>query len=440
MGPRERHERPPGRYRPRPPAPICFRAGSGVARRGDDLSTTAPGQAAASGRAPATTGALKAALLLPGPTPLPPQVVLAGAEPIRYHRAEDFTTPWAETLAALQRVHQTECEVMVFTGSGSAGMASALANLSAPGDRVLVASCGSFGDRWALIAADHGVDAVHLEFEWGGKVDPDAVARALAENPDIEVVYTTHSETSTGVVNDLPAIRAAVGDRILVVDAVSAIGVIDLPMDAWGIDVVVSGSQKGLMTPPGLAFVAANERSIERAAGKGSGGFYLGWERTRAGQNQTPRRTAFTPPVTLVMQLRAALAMIEEEGLQNVFARHRVLGEACRAGMRALGLRMLAEDDPLAAVATGFWPPDGVEARAITRLLRERFGVQVAGGQGRLQGKIVRFGHCGWYAYPDIIVGLGALEQVLDELGVPVDFGSAVAAAQQVFASRLRGS
>jgi serine---pyruvate transaminase len=410
------------------------------ARRGEALTTSVPGPEATATGSPARAGALKKALLIPGPTPLPPRVLQAGVEPMRYHRARDFTDLWAETLARLGRVFQTECEVLVITASGSGGMASALANLSAPGDRVLVASCGSFGDRWVHIAGDHGVEPLHLAFEWGTRVDPDAVARALAENPEVEVVYTTHSETSTGVVNDLRAIREAAGDRILVVDAVSALGVVDLPMDAWGVDVVVAGSQKGLMAPPGLAFVAASPRAIARAAEKRSGGFYLGWERTRAGQNQTPRRTAFTPPVTLVVQLHTALGMIEEEGLPNVFARHRVLGEACRAAGAALGLRLLGPDDPAAAVATAFWPPEGVEARAITRLLRERFGVQVAGGQGRLQGKIVRFGHCGWYAYPDILVGVGALEQVLDELGVPVALGAGLAAAQQVFATRLRGS
>ncbi|MEW6583154.1 MAG: alanine--glyoxylate aminotransferase family protein [Actinomycetota bacterium] len=367
-------------------------------------------------------------------------MVAAGAQPIMYHRTSEFVALWADTLAMLRRVFQTESEVLVLSASGSGGMASALANLSAPGDRVLVASCGSFGDRWVLIAKDHGVDAVHLAFDWGAKVDPDAVRAALAGNPDIEVVYTTHSETSTGVVNDLPALREAVGDRLLVVDAVSALGVVDLPMDAWGVDVVVAGSQKGLMTPPGLAFVAANERAIRRAERRASGGFYLGWDRTRKGQNQSPPRTAFTPSVTLVLQLRAALAMIEEEGLRNVFERHRVLGAACRAGVQALGLSLVGPDDPEANVVTAFWPPDGVEGRAIPRLLRERFGVQVAGGQGKLQGKVVRIGHCGFTAYPDILVGVGALEQVLDELGVQVTLGAGLAAAQQVFATRLRGS
>jgi aspartate aminotransferase-like enzyme len=378
--------------------------------------------------------------MIPGPTPLPPEVVAAGARPIVYHRASDFVEIWEDTLERLRRVFQTAGEVLVFGSSGSGAMTSALANLARPGEKVLVASCGNFGDRWASIAKDHGVEPVHLQFEWGQPVDPDAIRAELAQHPDVGVVFTTQSETSTGVVNDLPAIREAVGDRILVVDAVSGLGVVDLPMDRWGIDVVVSGSQKGLMTPPGLGFVAANERSLAWASERCSGGFYLGWERTRKGQNQSPPRTAFTPPVTLVLQLGAALELVEREGLQNVFERHRVLGAACRAGVTALGMDLLGPDNPEANVVTAFWPPDGVDGRAIPRLLRTRFGVQVAGGQGKLQGKIVRFGHCGYYSYHDILVGLGGLEQVLAELDQPVELGAGLAAAQRVFADRLRPS
>ena len=376
--------------------------------------------------------------MVPGPTPLPPEVVAAGARPIVYHRTPEFVEIWQDALERLRRVFQTEGEVLVFAASGSGAMASAMANLARPGDRVLVASCGNFGERWASIAKDHGIDARHLSFEWGSPVDPDAVRRALAEEPDARVVFTTHSETSTGVVNDLPALREAAGDRILVVDAVSGLGVVDLPMDRWGIDVGVAGSQKGLMTPPGLGFVAASERALAWAEERASGGFYLGWERTRKGQNQTPPRTAFTPPVTLVLQLQAALTLIEREGLQNVFERHRVLGAATRAAVTALGMRLLGPENPEANVVTAFWPPEGVEGRAIPRLMRDRFGVQVAGGQGKLQGKIVRIGHCGYYSYPDVLTAVGALEHVLDELGRAVALGEGLAAAQRVFASRLR--
>jgi aspartate aminotransferase-like enzyme len=240
------------------------------------------------------------------------------------------------------------------------------------------------------------------------------------------------------VLNDLPALREACGDRIMVVDAVSGLGVVDLPMDAWGIDVVVSGSQKGLMTPPGLGLVAANERALAWAGERRSGGFYLGWDRTLKGQQK--RRTAFTAPVTLILQLQAALQMIEEEGVAAVFERHRILGRACRAGVQALGMRLLGPDDPEANVVTSFWPPDGVEAREIPKRVRARFGIQIAGGQGKLTGQIVRIGHCGYYAYPDVLNALAALEIVLLELGEPVQLGAGVGAAQRVLAEALLGA
>lgn len=375
--------------------------------------------------------------MVPGPTPLPPTVAAAGARPIIYARSGEFVEIWQDMAARLARVFQTDGEVLVYAASGTGAMSSAVANLARPGDRVMVASCGHFGNRWASIAKDHGLDVLHHEGEWGRALDPQAVADALDGEDGIEVVFTTQSETSTGAVNDLPALREAVGDRILVVDAISGLGVVDLPMDRWNIDAVVSGSQKGLMTPPGMAFVAANERTLERSAGLGPGGFYLDWERTRKGQNQSPPRTAFTPPVTLVAQLQAALEHIEEEGLQNVFQRHRVLGRMCRAGVQALGLELLGPENPEANVVTSFLVPDGVDGKAIPRLMRERFGITIAGGQGKLSGRICRFGHCGYYDYRDVFTGIGALELVLTELGRPVTLGEGAAAVQRAMADAM---
>lgn len=387
--------------------------------------------------APVSVGALKKTLMVPGPTPLPPSVQAAGARPIIYARSGEFVALWEDMMARLRRVFQTEGEVLVYAASGTGAMSSAVANIARPGERVLVASCGHFGNRWASIAKDHGLDVNHLEGEWGQPVDPQAVADALAADPGIEVVFTTQSETSTGAVSDLPALREAVGDRILVVDAVSGLGVVDLPKDRWNIDVVVSGSQKGLMTPPGLAFVAANERALERSASLGPGGFYLDWERTRKGQNAVPPRTAFTPPVTLVAQLQAALAHMEEEGLQNVFERHRVLGRMCRAGVKAIGLELLGPENPEANVVTAFKVPEGVGGKDIPNNMRDRFGITIAGGQGKLSGKICRFGHCGYYDYRDVLTALGALELVLAGLGRDVELGAGVAAAQRVMAEAM---
>ena len=380
--------------------------------------------------APATVGNLKSTLMVPGPTALPPEVVAAGARPILYSRSAEFIAIWEDVVERLHGVFQTEGEVLIFGASGTGAMSAAVANLAAPGERVLVASCGNFGNRWAAICADHGVDALHLEGEWGRPIDPEAVAQALEREPGIEVVFVTQSETSTGAVSDLPALRAAVGDRILVADAISGLGVVDLPMDRWGIDVVVSGSQKGLMTPPGLAFVAADERAVARSAALGPGGFYLDWERTRKGGSRSP----FTPPVTIVCQQQAALELIDAEGLPNVFARHRVLGRATRAAVTALGLELLGTENPEANVVTAFRVPEGVDGKAIPRLLKSRFGVEIAGGQGVLSGKICRIGHCGYYDFRDIVTTIAALEHVLRELGQPAEPGTGLAAAQRVFA------
>lgn len=385
-------------------------------------------------------GALKKILMVPGPTPLPPEVVEAAARPIMYARTAQFVEIWEDVVARLRRVFQTEGEVLVFASSGSGAMASAAANLVRPGQRLLVGSCGNFGDRWANICRDLGFEVVHVEGEWGAPLDPALVAHALGQAPDVEVVLTTQSETSTGAVNDLPAMREAVGDRILVADAVSGLGVVDLPMDRWGVDVVVAGSQKGLMTPPGLGFVAANERAIARSAELGAGGFYFDWERTRKGQNASPPRTAFTPPVTLIVQLQAALEVMEREGLANVFQRHRILGRMCREGVKGAGLELLGPEDPEANVVTAFRVPEGVDGKAIPSLMRDRFGISIAGGQGRLSGQIVRFGHCGFYSYHDIVIALAALELVLTELDQPVELGAAVAAAQRVMADAQQGS
>jgi serine---pyruvate transaminase len=374
--------------------------------------------------------------MVPGPTALPPEVVAAGARPILYSRSAEFVAIWEDVIERLRGVFQTEGEVLVYGASGSGAMDSAVANLAARGERVLVASCGNFGNRWASICADHGTDALHLEGEWGRPIDPAAVAEALSGEPGIEVVFVTQSETSTGVVSDLPALREAAGDRILVADAVSGLGVVDLPMDRWGVDVVVSGSQKGLMTPPGLAFVAANERAVARSAALGPGGFYLDWERTRKGGSRSP----FTPPVTLVCQLHEALRLIEAEGLQDVFARHRALGRMCRAGVQACGLSLLGPDNPEANVVTAFLVPDGVDGKAVPAALKRRFGIQIAGGQGKLSGRICRIGHCGYYDYRDILTTLGALEIVLADLGHPVELGAGVAAAQRVAADALTAS
>ena len=290
---------------------------------------------------------LKQYLMTAGPTPLPPTVSQVMAEPMLYHRAPAFVEVYARVLRALKVVFQTANDVQVFAASGSGAMESAVANLVRPGEPVLVASCGKFGERWAELGDAYGAQTIHWETEWGRKIDPGELDRTLAENEGVEVVFTTFSETSTGVVNDVREL-AEVAHRhgaLIAVDAVSAIGAVPLAQDEHGVDVVVSGSQKALMAPPGLGFVSANGAALERAAASPGRRYYFDWERTVSGQRKDPPDTPFTPAVGLIRALDVALGLIEDEGLEAVYERHRLLGRATREATRALDLDTLGEAD-----------------------------------------------------------------------------------------------
>ena len=379
-------------------------------------------------------------LMTAGPTPLPPAVSQVMAEPILYHRAPAFIEIYARVLERLRLVFQTQNEVLMFASSGTGALESAVANLIAPGDTAVVASCGKFGQRWAELCDAYGADTVHLEFEWGEKVDPAAVERALAERGGaVKALFTTQSETSTGVLNDVRALAevAAEHGAVSVFDAVSGLGVVDLPADEWGVDVVVSGSQKALMSPPGLAFAAVSDRALAAAAdarGRGARNYYFDWEKTLKGQRKDPPDSPFTPAVTLVRGLDVALGMIEAETLPAVFERHAVLGRAAREAVKGLGLELFGPEDEQANVVTAVRTPDGIDGAAIPKLMRDRYGITIAGGQGHLKGKIVRIAHCGYYGAFDILTSISGLEMALDELGHDVSFGAGTTRAQQVFA------
>jgi aspartate aminotransferase-like enzyme len=378
-------------------------------------------------------------MLTAGPTPLPPRVSQVMAEPILYHRAPAFVEVYGRCLKQLPRVFQTDNQVLCFAASGTGAMESAVANLLEPGVGAVVASCGKFGERWAELCDAHGAATTHVAFEWGERVEPDrldAELAALAGRP--RAVFVTQSETSTGVVNDIRALNevALAHDAVLCVDAISGLGAVDLPQDAWGVDVVISGSQKSLMCPPGLAFASVSERAMALAAdsGPGAGRFYFDWARTAKGQAQSPPNSAFTPAVSLFMGLDVALEMILAEGLGDVFARHAILARAARAGIEAIGLQRFGPEDPEANVVTAASLPEGIDGAAVPKLMRDRYGVTVAGGQGHLKGRIVRIAHCGYYGGFDIVVALTALEMALRDLGVELEPGAGSAAAQRVFA------
>jgi aspartate aminotransferase-like enzyme len=378
---------------------------------------------------------LKQYLMTAGPTPLPPAVSQVMAAPMLYHRAPAFVEVYARVLERLKAVFQTENDVLLLSSGGSGGMESAVANLVRAGEPALVASCGKFGQRWAELCDAFGADTVHWETEWGRKVDPGELERKLAEHPDVEVVFTTLSETSTGVVNDIRELTDVVHRHgaLIVVDAVSAMGAIPVPQDEWGVDVVVSGSQKALMSPPGLAFASPNERALARAGATSTCRYYFDWTRAVDGQRQDPPDSPFTPAVGLVQALDVALGLIEEEGLDHVYERHRLLGRATREAARGLQLELFGEVDEGSNVVTAIQLPEVIEGAKVPKTMRDRFGITIAGGQGHLKGKIARIAHCGYFGAFDIVVTMAAFEMTLHELGHDVELGAGVAAAQRVF-------
>lgn len=375
-------------------------------------------------------------LMTPGPTPVPPEVLVALAEPVIHHRARDFKEIYERCLERLREIYRTEHDVLLFTASGTGAFEAAVANLTSPGDRVVVLSAGNFGERWAAVTSAYGADVVHVRLAWGETPDPDDLRSALNDAGDVGVVYLVHSETSTGVVADVQSLAAVAKDAgaLVVVDAVSSLGAVPLETDAWGIDVVVSGSQKALMCPPGLAFDSVSAAALARAARATSPRYVLDWERTRKAQAKLD--APFTPAVSLVKALDVALGMLLEEGLESAFERHARLGRAAREGVKAMGLELFSPDDDRSAVVTAVRAPDGVDGGDVVSSLRDRFGITIAGGQGELKGKIFRIGHIGWFDIFDITTALAALELVLADAGAEVERGVAVTRALEAYETR----
>ena len=365
-------------------------------------------------------------LFTPGPTPVPPEVLAATAEPMLHHRGPDFRIVYERTLGRLKEVFRTENDVLLFAASGTGTMESALVNLCSPGDRVCVVTAGAFGERWAAIAGALGCEVDRLAYDWGDSPSADDLASRLAER-EARVVLMTQSETSTGVVADVRRLAAAAsrGGAVSVVDAVSSLGAVPLETDGWSVDVVVSGSQKALMSPPGLALVSVSQRA--RDARGTLPRFYFDWERTRKAQEILD--AAFTPAVSLVRGLDVALGLLLDAGLEAAFERHVRLGRACREGIKAMGLELFSPDDDSAAVVTAVRMPEGVDAGALLLLLRDRHGVTLAPGQGPLKGKIFRIGHIGYFDVFDIASALAAVELSLTELGAEIERGVATTRA-----------
>jgi aspartate aminotransferase-like enzyme len=373
----------------------------------------------------------KQLLMIPGPTPVPQSVLLAGAAPMINHRGPEFAEALAEVTEGLKRVFQTRHDVFVLTGSGTGGLEAAVVNALSPGDTALSVSIGVFGDRFATIAKTFGVKVESLDFEWGAAADPAKIRERLAadQKKKVKAVLITQNETSTGVTNDLATIGPIVREHgaLLLVDGISSLVAMDCQMDAWCLDLVVAGSQKAFMIPPGLVFVAMNDRAWSAMEKATIPRFY--WDLGKAKDYLARGQTPWTPAVPQVFQLRKALQILEEEGLQACFARHALQAGAVRAGVQALGLTPFADPSHASNAVTSVRKPDGVEIAALRKLLLEKYGVVLAGGQQTLSDKIFRIGHLGYVGESDIIATLGALGMALKELGLSVDPAAGVAAA-----------
>jgi serine---pyruvate transaminase len=340
-------------------------------------------------------------------------------------------------LGRLQEVCRTQNDVLLFTASGSAAFESAVVNLLSPGARVLAVAAGEFGERWAALARAYAADVEDLRYAWGETPRPEDVRECVSQT-GAEVVFLVHSETSTGVVADVQALAQAARDEgaVTVVDAVSSLGAVPLETDAWGLDVVVAGSQKALMTPPGLSLATVSLAAWERTARSTNPRFYFDWARMKA--SLETGTTPFTPAVSLVASLDAALTMLLEEGLEAAFARHAALGRACREGAKAMGLELFSPDEERSAVVTAILTPDGIDARELVLALRDRFGITVAGGHGELGPRLFRIGHIGYYDVFDITIVLAAVELLLAESGADVERGVAVARALEAYRESVR--
>ncbi|MFI5258375.1 MAG: pyridoxal-phosphate-dependent aminotransferase family protein [Candidatus Limnocylindrales bacterium] len=370
-------------------------------------------------------------LRIPGPTSLPDAVREAGTRQMVNHRGPEFAALQNGVIERLKKAYRTENDVLILTAAGTGGLESAIVNFLSPGDRVLAVTIGAFGDRFAKIATVYGADVTKLAFDWGSAADPARVREALAAGGPWKAVLMTQNETSTAVTNPIELLAATVKevapDALIVVDAISGLGAVPFETDGWGLDVVVSGSQKAWMVPPGLSFVSVSPRAWDAAVVAKMPKFYfdLAAHKSSAEAGQTP----WTPAVSVMFQLDVALDLMEQEGLQEIWRRHAAVGAAVRAGLTALSFKLLADPAFASDTVTGAWIPDDLDWKAFNGKLR-KLGLIVAGGQGNLKGKIFRIGHLGHVTVPNILNAMAVLEQTLIELGRPVRPGVAVGAAQ----------
>jgi len=375
---------------------------------------------------------LKRYLLAPGPTPVPSEVLLAMSAPIIHHRSPDFLPVLDAAKKGLQWLYQTKNDVLILCSSGTGGMVGSVNNFFSQGDKVIVINGGKFGERWTKICQSYGLKVDEIMVEWGYAIKPEIVEKKLKKDKDIKGVFVQASETSTGVYHEINALASIVRkyeDTLLIVDAISALVAHDLRTDEWEIDIMVGGSQKGLMLPPGLAFVSVSEKAWKKSETSKLPRFYFNFKKER--ENLAKNQTNFTSPVTLIIGLNESLKMLQKEGLVNVFKRHERLAHATRKAVQALGLELYSKDSPSNAV-TAIMTPPGIDGQAVYKNLREKYGITAAGGQDRARGKIFRIAHLGYVDRFDVITAIAGIEMVLKGMGHPVKLGTGVAVAEEL--------
>jgi len=371
-------------------------------------------------------------LFSPGPTMLPPEVLLKMAEPIMHHREPEFEKIFAEIREGLKYLFQTKNEVLIFTSSGTGAMEGAVSNILSKKDKAIVVRGGKFGERWGEICQAYGIEFIPIDVEWGKAVDPKRIKDLLESDRSIRAVYTQASETSTGVRHPIEAIADLVKryeDRVIVVDAITGIGVFNIPTDAWGLDVVISGSQKALMLPPGLSFATLSEKAWKLVEKSDLPRYYFDFKKEL--KNTRKNQSSYTPAISLFVGLRETLRMIQKEGLEAVFRRHETLADATRRAVRAMGLELFAPDAPSNAV-TAVKIPGGIDGEKLKDRFFEKFGITVAEGQDRVKGKIIRIAHLGYYERLDMVMVISALEMLLREMGYQFELGTGVKAAEEI--------
>lgn len=374
-------------------------------------------------------------ILAPGPTQIPPDLCAALGKPIIHHRTPQFAQNLKEVIEGLQYVMQTKNDVYILTSSGTGAMEAAVCNLVGKGDKAITVEGGKFGERWTELCKVYGAEPKVIEVEWGSAVKPSDIKALLDQDKDIKAVFVTLNETSTGVVSDIKAIAEVVRatDAVLVVDAVSGLGVIDIKMDDWGVDVIVSASHKGFMLPPGISFVAMSEKAYKLVEKCATPRYYFDLRKSKKVFDAPD--TPFTPAIGIIVAMVDSLKKFREEGIENLFAKYAKLAEATRAAAKALGMTILAKEDCFSNAVTPIVLPEGVAGGKVVKIMRDTYGVTVAGGQGHLKGKIVRIAHMGCVDEYDILTGIACFEKALKDVGYSFEMGAGVKAAQEVFNS-----